>query len=457
MAALLVKLNPKAHDTLAPLMRELIANRDLASMTSLGNAIHAAPAGAVPKEAVLETMFAPVGWGSRGSEDEKKFEAEWVAKWQPKPTLALEALMSMAVRAKDVKTQEIDADRMVAMVDIAQPLVKNKGASMASVFSPFVDQMLNFVDRSNEKREKAALSVIEKVFSLDPLTVFRPETSSPEFDLSKRPKNAHPDSAEGLTFRVTSHNLISTINARSLAVQSKGMLLDFMERIYSSDLLKSEAHDFVRTERFEMTIGPGIEADILKRGWMTKDAATDLFQSSVIDTVYKAGKAEQFTNLYAVALAANSLQQKEYAVQVLKDFRAAGVDLDQQIDCPKGKLVFHGTLLHFASMEATADFVGELVKSGCDTSKRMTSSVAETGISRGKEGFTPIQLAAFEIDKCKDDQAAAPMRYRFEGVLSVLRSQNARAVAHQLLDDMDLNSQSLATRETIGHATSPRL
>ena len=455
----MVKINPKAHDMLAPLMRELIASRDLASMTSLGNAIHAAPAGAVPKEAVLETMFAPVGWGSQGSEDEKKFEAQWVAKWQPKPTLALEALMSMAVRAKDVKPQEIDVDRMVAMVDIAQPLVKNKGASMASVFSPFFYQMINFIDLSNENREKAALSVIEKVFSLDPSTVFRLETSSPEYDLYKRSKNAHPDSPEGLTFRVTSHNLISTVNARPLAfqsLQSKGKLLDLMERIYSIDLIKSEAQDFVRTEKFEMKSGPGIEADILQRGWLSKYAATDLFQSLVIDTVHKAGKAEQFANRYAVALAANSLQQKEYAVQVLKDFRAAGVDLDQQIDCPKGKLVFHGTLLHFASMEATADFVGELIKSGCDTTKRMTSSVAETGISRGKDGFTPTQLASFELDKCKDNPAAAPMQNRLEGVLNILRSQNARAVANQLLDDMDLNSELLATRGTIGHGTSLR-
>lgn len=453
MADLLVKINQKTSNNLAILMRELISHRDMESMLTLGECIKNSPAGHLNKEVQVEAMFAPAGWGFHGSAEEKKFEEDWLQKWAPSPSMALEALVGQMLHQQNIQAKDrvIDPDRMIALIDMATPLTQKKGCSPSSVFSVAVKYLIPLLDISNENTCNSVVSVLKKIISIDENQFFRIENSIPFFDLSKRPLDAKDESAAGLTFKIESENLLHTLYTKNLS--GRHLFFDALEAVYSKKLLNIEGLDFINTVQIDFKNGPGPESDILSRGWLDKNSANILFSRSVEDVLIgENGKKEAIESLYAVALAKHSQIMKIDAENILDSFLKSGVDINRILNCPNADRIFHGSIIHFAVISGSPDFVSKLIRSGADTKLKITSSEKNTGIKRGKIGFTALELAAFELGKLGDHQDSLPAKKRLEAVVSVLRSQQARAAANQLLEEMDLDNNSMDARETIGHA-----
>lgn len=438
-AALLVRSGNV--DSLSALMTELARARDLSSIKAIGNALMLKRASAHLHESMIDhARHVLSAWCVNGNEEEKAFAAEWQVSWGVTPESALVRLNQMMADNGEKGGTDFDVDAAIGLIELAAPLTRLR-QGVADVFSEafylLKQRCLRQQAAGDAISEKEGAKVFRAILAIDSTTVFCPQTSEPTYDLSKRSVNAHPDSAEGLTFKITRHSLLKTLLTspcdRAAFPAMRNALpswLDAVEEVYGNGkLLQNEAAQAMLLLNDEVVKPLYMLCEPLLRGWLDASAAKNLFTSCV-----------QFRALgetiFPVALAQSSMTDKVDAAKVLRAIDKAGVNLETPVEYASLSYRFNGTLLHQAAMHGSAEFLGTLLSLGADRH----ALIHKTPLNSNEPDLSIDALSLTSLRLAKLVKPGSPThqdeKERMESLIDVFRSFDARAAAQQVLHKM---------------------
>lgn len=168
---------------------------------------------------------------------------------------------------------------------------------------------------------------------------------------------------------------------------------------------------------------------------MSRADAQVLFDSKVKRQEPQAGSMMTAWVSFRIGLCEASLSNANLSVRVLTEFIRRGIDIDAIHDDDFGAYVESKTLLHCALVHGSPEFVGALLKSGCDPQqKQITSLWRATPLGREKDSISHKNGIELISDRENDSEESKGHKSRMR---TVLQSWNARCHAHRLLDEIE--------------------
>lgn len=439
-------------DSFLKLMKTLVLAHDLDSALAVSTALIAFDVPRSLRGDVAQSMpHVFSAWSFSGSDEEKAFAADWHNAWGATPKKALNALSYMLSPTISASLLDFDVDSALGLIEMAAPLCKShKG--VAGVFSEVFEHLLlkslpNAV-KSIAIDEHEGAQVFKAILAIDPAVMFQPQTSSPIFDLTKRRADAHPDSAEGLTFDVSHHNLVDSVlgnrpglNNFNPGKQLIPSWLEAIEEVYSNGpLLHAEAALAMKKIHVAPRSGFGAQIEPLLRGWLSPRAVKELYDAEVHHDLMKGRHQILEAVPFPVSLAHASAYDANESILIVKALVKSGVDLDARFNHVARDHQYSATLVHHVVMHGSVDFLGALMNMGIDRHARMYKE----GLPKESPvaSVDPLELAILHRSRLSDENPLENMdqKTRLDTMAAMFRSYDARVAANQAIKDMGLTT-----------------
>lgn len=381
-------------DQLETTVQALVLAGDIGSLQSMLAALNEAKLH--NQEKCRSVSMALVAWGDEADPARQALSKAWLTELggvgSDLFTNAREELLEM-VGLHDPVT--FDAKRAKFLAD----LVIKPGSAPDAVTMELSDVISKLIDRRNmlstPEQRAATADVFEHIVRMDarvnPDRMMDLTVWNPTYNLEVRPKDAHPDSAQGLEWVPSASSLF--LVALHNNVQE---WLEPLAAIYKPQVFRKAVNDAVLAlaaeGKMEPTSNSPTATPILK-GWLDAETANTVLSSTRSLKKFRNGQLETVMGSYAGELAMQS-PRNEQTLEMVRQLHAAGADLDIQATVRQpapSTLAWKGSMLHTAVEHGSPELVGLLLALDCDPYKRSVAKNMQTQERQVRDCFQIVE------------------------------------------------------------------